>query len=196
MPEHVHLLLSEPQRDVYGDHNAPLKPKDGLNGPPVSLIGRPGSHAKERTLADALKSLKQGVSRRLIGDARVVGQFGSRVRPGQREIHRPAGENAGLRDDGVVGEMKLHHNRCAAFLAKAVLRFQCSGLRAVCGKAALHSSQSGEGWVVRASGGLAVEAVFVTTPLAARDELRLNRNGRRESANERREDCVRLWNSA
>src|SRR6059036_3053186 len=35
MPEHVHLLLSEPQRD---------------------------------TLADALKSLKQGVSRRLIGD--------------------------------------------------------------------------------------------------------------------------------
>jgi putative transposase len=36
MPEHVHLLLSEPKRD---------------------------------TLADGLKSLKQGVSRRLIGDA-------------------------------------------------------------------------------------------------------------------------------
>ena len=36
MPEHVHLLLSEPQKD---------------------------------TLADTLKSLKQGVSRRLIGDA-------------------------------------------------------------------------------------------------------------------------------
>jgi putative transposase len=36
MPEHVHLLLSEPQKD---------------------------------TLADALKSLKQGASRRLIGDA-------------------------------------------------------------------------------------------------------------------------------
>jgi len=36
MPEHVHVLLSEPQRD---------------------------------TLADALKSLKQGVSRRLIGEA-------------------------------------------------------------------------------------------------------------------------------
>ena len=35
-PEHVHLLLSEPEKD---------------------------------TLADALKSLKQGVSRRLIGDA-------------------------------------------------------------------------------------------------------------------------------
>jgi putative transposase len=36
MPEHVHLLLSEPRQD---------------------------------TLADALKSLKQGISRRLIGDA-------------------------------------------------------------------------------------------------------------------------------
>jgi putative transposase len=36
MPEQVHLLLSEPQKD---------------------------------TLADALKSLKQGVSRRLLGDA-------------------------------------------------------------------------------------------------------------------------------
>lgn len=36
MPEHVHLLLSEPQRE---------------------------------TLADAIKSLKQGVSRRLIGEA-------------------------------------------------------------------------------------------------------------------------------
>jgi putative transposase len=36
MPEHVHLLLGEPQRD---------------------------------TLADVLKSLKQGVSRRLLGEA-------------------------------------------------------------------------------------------------------------------------------
>jgi REP-associated tyrosine transposase len=48
MPEHVHLLVSEPGR------TAPLKPKSGLNGPPC--------------LADALKSLKQGVARDLIGD--------------------------------------------------------------------------------------------------------------------------------
>jgi hypothetical protein len=40
MPEHVHLLLSEAQRDAYGDHNFPLKPKDGLNGPPVTLLQR------------------------------------------------------------------------------------------------------------------------------------------------------------
>jgi len=49
MPEHIHLLVSEPER------TAPLKPTPGLNGPP--------------TLADALKSLKQGVARRLIGNA-------------------------------------------------------------------------------------------------------------------------------
>ena len=49
MPEHVHLLVSEPER------TGPLKPTPGLNGPP--------------SLADALKSLKQGVARRLIGDA-------------------------------------------------------------------------------------------------------------------------------
>jgi putative transposase len=59
MPEHVHLLLSEPQLGT-----APLKPKAGLNGPPTTL-GEP----QQKTLADALKSLKQGVSRRLIGDA-------------------------------------------------------------------------------------------------------------------------------
>jgi putative transposase len=64
MPEHVHLLLSEPQRDTSSDRIAPLKPKDGLNGPPVLLCEPP-----QETLADALKSLKQGVSRRLIGDA-------------------------------------------------------------------------------------------------------------------------------
>ena len=63
MPEHVHLLLSEPQQDASGGGTAPLKPKDGLNGPPVR------SETKQVTLADALKSLKQGVSRRLIGDA-------------------------------------------------------------------------------------------------------------------------------
>jgi putative transposase len=63
MPEHVHLLLSEPQRDASHVRTAPLKPKDGLNGPPLYR------ETKQNTLADALKSLKQGVSRRLIGDA-------------------------------------------------------------------------------------------------------------------------------
>jgi len=81
MPEHVHLLLSEPQQD---------------------------------TLADALKSLKQGVSRRLIGDA--------------------------------------EH-----FWQKRYYDFNISKLPAVCGKAALYSSESGEGWALRTSGGLGVE---------------------------------------
>jgi REP element-mobilizing transposase RayT len=61
MPEHVHLLLSEPQRDTSTSTIAPPKLKDSLNGPPVE--------PHQYTLADALKSLKQGVSRRLIGDA-------------------------------------------------------------------------------------------------------------------------------
>jgi hypothetical protein len=47
--------------------------------------------------------------------------------------------------------------RCGSFLAKEVLRFQHSKLSAVCGKAALCSSKSGEGWLVRACGGLGVE---------------------------------------
>jgi REP element-mobilizing transposase RayT len=94
MPEHVHLLLSEPRQD---------------------------------TLADALKSLKQGVSRRLIP------KMGGPLKPAF----------------GLSGE--------TAFLAKAVLRFQHSKLSAVCGEAALYSPQSGQARVMRASGGLAVE---------------------------------------
>ncbi len=62
MPEHVHLLLSEPQQDTSSDQY-PFSPKDSLNGPSVL------SETQQDTLADALKSLKQGVSRRLIGDA-------------------------------------------------------------------------------------------------------------------------------
>jgi putative transposase len=50
MPEHVHLLLSEPQRESANvSRGRPFKPSFGLSG--------------------AIKSLKQGVSRRLIGDA-------------------------------------------------------------------------------------------------------------------------------
>src|SRR6478752_8632637 len=45
MPEHLHLLLSEPQLGT-----SPLKPTPGLNGPP--LLGEP----RWDTLADALKS--------------------------------------------------------------------------------------------------------------------------------------------
>jgi putative transposase len=64
MPEHVHLLLSEPQSEVqregvpFRPEGAPFKPAFGLRG-----------EVNHYTLADALKSLKQGVSRRLIADA-------------------------------------------------------------------------------------------------------------------------------
>jgi putative transposase len=59
MPDHVHLLLSEPQPE-----GGPLKPGFCLSGDVYWL-----SNEHPYTLADALKSLKQGVSRRLIGDA-------------------------------------------------------------------------------------------------------------------------------
>jgi putative transposase len=60
MPDHVHLLLSEPQHD-----DGPLKQDGGPFKPDVGLSG----DFQDYTLADALKSLKQGVSRRLIRDA-------------------------------------------------------------------------------------------------------------------------------
>jgi putative transposase len=63
MPEHIHLLVSEPER------TAPLKPKSGLNWPPTSQLEPAPGLNEPSTLADALKSLKQGVARRLIGDA-------------------------------------------------------------------------------------------------------------------------------
>jgi len=59
MPDHVHLLLSEPPQE-----GGLFKPGFGLSGN-VHWLSRP----QPRTLADALKSLKQGVSRHLIGDA-------------------------------------------------------------------------------------------------------------------------------
>ena len=60
MPEHVHLLLSEPQRDTSSDGTAPLKPKGGLNGPPATsqvLL------AKNR-LSDNVGGVKQFLSTR------------------------------------------------------------------------------------------------------------------------------------
>jgi REP-associated tyrosine transposase len=57
MPEHVHLLLSEP--------NYPTQAKIGLEWATRDWLTKP----QQYTLADALKSLKQGVSRRLLGPA-------------------------------------------------------------------------------------------------------------------------------
>jgi putative transposase len=59
MPEHIHLLLSEPQPVA-----TPLKPGFVLSGN-AHWLNKPQQH----TLADTLKSLKQGVSRRLLGNA-------------------------------------------------------------------------------------------------------------------------------
>ena len=62
MPDHVHLLLSEPQIESNPESGL-LKPDFGLSGSPDWL-----SSPQHYTLADAVKSLKQGVARRLIED--------------------------------------------------------------------------------------------------------------------------------
>jgi putative transposase len=63
MPDHVHLLLSEPQPERgLEPHGGPLDPAFGLSGDVHWL------NPQQHTLADALKSLKQGVSRRLLGN--------------------------------------------------------------------------------------------------------------------------------
>ena len=63
-------------------------------------------------------------------------------------------------------------------------------LPAVCGEAALHSSQSGEGWGCANVRRIGSGAVFATTQPALRDGWRSSRNGQHENANERREDFV------
>jgi hypothetical protein len=63
MPEHIHLLVSEPRRETL-DEGAPFKPDFGLSGDVNSL-----SYPTHYMLSDALKSLKQSVSRRLIANA-------------------------------------------------------------------------------------------------------------------------------
>jgi hypothetical protein len=60
MPEHVHLLLSEPHRDTSSDGTAPLKPKGGLNGPPATsqvLLAKNRDYThNHRTTAKAFSS--------------------------------------------------------------------------------------------------------------------------------------------
>ena len=109
MPEHVHLLVSEP--DGGGESNpdgAPFKPSSGLSG-----------EKTPRSLADAIKSLKQGVSRRLIGEAEHFWQkryydFNVRDRPQFMEklryIHRnPVKRGLCERPEDWQGSSFCHH---------------------------------------------------------------------------------------
>ena len=73
MPDHIHLLLSEPQY-----HGGLLKPGFGLSGD-VSWLNKP----QEYTLADALKSLKQGVARRVIGASQLKPKAGLNGAPAE-----------------------------------------------------------------------------------------------------------------
>src|SRR5207244_3709935 len=57
MPEHVHLLLSEPQRDTSSDRTAPLKPKPGLSGPRAEIAEALRGEASPRNVPEPLISL-------------------------------------------------------------------------------------------------------------------------------------------
>jgi len=120
MPEHVHLLLSEPQLGT-----SPLKPKPGLSGPPVGL-----TQPQQHSLADALKSLKQGVSRRLL--------------PPQRA------KCALARDPGLIDD--ADH-----FWQKRYYDFNIRNYAQFVEKLKLYSSKSGQAGRVRAVVGLGVE---------------------------------------
>src|SRR5712671_776715 len=97
---------------------------------------------------------------------RVRGHAGACSSPAQRTGKGYAGRCAEVVEAGSIAAFDWRSptqakNRLEwgtpAFLAKEVLRFQHSKLSAVCREAALHSSQPGEGWLVRASGRLGVE---------------------------------------
>src|SRR5216684_3657770 len=85
---------------------------------------------------------------------RIRSHAGACPPPAQRTATGYAGRCAEVAEARSIAALDW---RCRAFLAKTVLRFQHSRLPAVCGEAALHSSQSGEGWIVRTSGGLGGE---------------------------------------
>src|SRR6266849_788570 len=85
---------------------------------------------------------------------RVRSYAGACSPPAQRTTTGYAGRCA---EDVEARSIAAFDWRCGSLLAKEVLRFQPSKLPAVCGKAALYSSKSGEGWVVRTSGGLGME---------------------------------------
>ncbi len=114
MPEHIHLLVSEPERGL---------------------------------LADALKSLKQGVSRRLVGGAPF--KAGAPFKP----------------SFGLSGNSSGDFS--PAFLAKTLLRFQRPQLSPVCRETPLHPSKSGQARVMRTSGRLGMEQLS-----SVRDRLR------------------------
>jgi hypothetical protein len=99
-------------------------------------------------------SLGAGAAQLRASDLRVRSHAGACSPPAQRTAKGYAGRGAEVVEARSIAAFDW---RCGSFLAKAVLRFQHSKLPAVYGKAALRSSQSGEGWVVRTSGRLGVE---------------------------------------
>ena len=99
-------------------------------------------------------SLGTGAAQLQTSGLRVRSHAGACSPPAQRTTTGYVGRCAEVVEARSVAALDW---RCRAFLAKAVLRFQHSQSSAVCGEASLHSSQSGQARVMRASGGLGVE---------------------------------------
>ena len=126
------------------------------------LLPSPSLAYHRRKPTNLRVSLGAGASQLQASGLRVRSHAGACPPPAQRTGKRYAGRCAEVVKARSIAAFDW---RCRAFLAKAVLRLQHSELAAVCGGAALYSSQPGEGWVVRTSG-LGVEQV---SPLRNRD---------------------------
>src|ERR1017187_8649958 len=118
------------------------------------LLPSPSSIYQRRKPTNLRVSLGAGAAQFQASALRVRGHAGACSSSAQRTTTGYTGRCAEVVEAGSIAAFDW---RCGAFLAKEILRFQHSKLPAVCGKAALSSSQSGEGWVVRVSGGLGVE---------------------------------------
>src|ERR1700736_498081 len=118
------------------------------------LLPSPSVVYHGRKPANLRVSLGAGAAQFRTSGLRVRRHAGACSPPAQRTTKGYAGRCAEVVETRSIAAFDW---RCRSFLAKAVLRFQPSKLPAACGKAALYSSQSSEGWVVRTSRGLGVE---------------------------------------
>jgi len=151
---------------------------------PILLLPSPSAIYHGRNPTKPRVSLGAGAAQLQASGLRVRSHAGACSPPAQRtttgdagrcaEVEAPSGRLSPLPKSGVKSRdlearsIAAFNWRCGSFLAKEVLRFQYSKLPAVCGKAALYPSKSGQAGLVRTSGGLGREQL---------SPLRVSRDG-------------------